>query len=37
MNPGKPDVDQNSEQDMSETSTLSGIEDDVRAVFIALL
>ncbi|KAN0134722.1 hypothetical protein V8E53_007507 [Lactarius tabidus] len=32
MNPGKPDVDQNSEQDMSETSTLSGIEDDYEPV-----
>ena len=39
MNPGKPDVDPNtsSEQDISETSTLTGTQDvvTVRAVFIS--
>ena len=38
MNPDKPDVDPNSssEQDISETNTLTGTQDVVRAVFISL-
>jgi hypothetical protein len=37
MSPERPNVDPNSEQDISETSTLSGAQDVVRAVFIALI